>query len=126
MSRYPLRLRTRSEVARGNVYRAQVFQQLIQISLPLSFRIIGVKTAMGNMRLRRPYTALQQETEDACNSFDRCILYFVNCLADPNYIVHGGEVSQATRDLNLFANRAELLLHILQNTSRVRRELTYV
>lgn len=125
MSGYPLRLRTRSEVDRGNDYRAQVLQQFTQIAFPLSIRIIGVRTAMRNMRLRRPYTALQQHIEDACDIFDKCIIYFANCLTDPTYIVRGCEVSQAKRDLHLFAIRAELSLQILQNVSRVRRKLTY-
>lgn len=126
MSRlFPPLIRTRSEIERCNNFRIQALQQFMQIALPLSSRIIDVKTKMRSLRLRRPYTFLQHDIEDACDTFDRCIAYFTNCLNDPDYVVCGNEVSTAERDLNSFARRAERSLEMLQNVGRVRRMLSY-
>lgn len=125
MSYFPPPIWTLSEIQRCNDYRNQALEQFLQIALPLSCRIIDVKLKMRSLRLRRPYNAVQNHLENACNTFDRCIVYFTTRLFNPAYIIRGDEVSRAKTDLNLWATRAERSLEMLQNRSRVRRKLTY-
>ncbi len=125
MSRYPIPFGTRTEIQRRNDYRQDELQRFVQMSLPLSVRILTVRVAMTNLDQQRPYTELQQDIEDACNTFNRYIIYFTNMFLDPDYVVHGGEVSEAKAHLTLAINRAEITLELFQNLNNVRRRLTY-
>ncbi len=123
MSGFPITFGTPSEIQLRNFYRLEELQKFIQMYLPLSIRILTVRLAMINLDQQRPYTFLQQAIEDACNTFDRCIIYWTNIFLDPNYVVCGGEVTVAIIHLKLATSRAERSFRCLQNLN-VSRTLT--
>lgn len=126
-SRYPPTTSTRSHTARNAVTRLIVLNQFIVLSVPISNRINAVVTGM--LGQPRPLTAVEQNIYDQMNmvilNVTQGIFNLVARFANPNYFITGSEISQALRILTGGADRAELLLRMLQNPNRVRRKLTY-
>lgn len=116
---------SRSEIEEWNGYRERTLNRFNEVVLPLSMRIVNVRTALNHLRPTRPYTELEQAIEAACDEFDGYFLDFTNILSGPTYLVKGDEVSQAKRLLDKCVNEAEKLLLMLQNRNQIRRELTY-
>lgn len=129
MSNFPwsFRTRTRSEIARNDDYRQQVLSQFIRVSTPLSFRMFIVSMAYNNLpvALTAVERVIAQDIQDTLQHFNTVTNYYLNCLGSRSYVLRGDEISNATRQLTLDAERAERKLQIIQNANGTRRKLTF-
>lgn len=119
---------TRSHSRRANDLRQESLNQLIAVALPLSNRLIAVRTAFNALYLVRPtriQQMLHQELLDTFDVFNRVVNHFVQLFTNQNYYMTGDEITTAVRRLNKLTNRAEFLLPTLQNTNSVRRRLDF-